>query len=80
MYKEETNLIQIYTIYRLNNKFEPIEVLFEKEYSETSEVKIIKSLIPYEGVSCRVKCFDELSIKDLMIFDNKAYYHVDKSM
>ena len=35
-----------------------------------------QSLTPYEGVTCRVKCFDNLTIKDFMIFDNKAFYHV----
>ncbi len=35
------------------------------------------SLTPHEGVMCHVKCFDDLIIKDYMIFDNKSYYHVD---
>ncbi len=127
-----------YTIYKLNNKFEPIKIMFEKENSSSSDVKIIspngeikidkenpisyeaggiqyqeytfsippecekydhltvkrtmvepgmdhwinyiwQSLTPYEGVVCRVVCYDNLKIKDFMIFDNKAYYHVDKS-
>ena len=38
-----------------------------------------QSVTPYEGVTCRVKCFDNLTIKDFMIFDNKAFYHVDIS-
>lgn len=37
------------------------------------------SLTPYEGVICHVKCFDDLTIKDFMIFDNKAYYHTELS-
>lgn len=127
-----------YTIYKLNDKFEPLEIVFEKEGSSSEEVKVIspvgevetkeeqteevtiggikcskkvlaipencwkydhltvkrtfiepgndhwinyiwQSLTPYEGVTCRVKCFDGLTIKDFMIFDNKSYYHVDKS-
>ncbi len=127
-----------YTIYKLNDKFVPLEIVFEKEESESTEVKVIspdgevelkeeeknevivagikcskciltipekcekydhltvkrtfkepgndhwinyiwQSLTPYEGVTCRVKCFDGLTIKDFMIFDNKSYYHVDKS-
>lgn len=35
-----------------------------------------QSLTPYEGLVCTVKCDGDLSIKDHMIFDNKAYYHV----
>ena len=127
-----------YTIYKLNNKFEPIIVLFEKDNSFSSDVRIIspsgeiqidkkeptteesagikydcytfhipeecekfdhltikrtmvepgkdhwinyywQSLTPYEGVTCRVQCFDELTIKEFMIFDNKAFYQVEKS-
>lgn len=127
-----------YTIYKLDNKFEPLKVIFEKEDSSTSDLKIIsplgekkvekeepskqkaggidcniytfeipeefekfdhltvkrtmiepgrdhwmnyywQSITPYEGVTCRVRCFDGLKIKDFMIFDNKAYYHVDQS-
>ena len=127
-----------YTIYKLNNKFEPIRIIFEKANSTTSDVEVLyesgeekipmgnpqiqeigginytaytftipealekydhltvkrtmtepgrdhwinycwQSLTPYEGVTCRVKCFDNLTIKDFMIFDNKAFYHVDIS-
>lgn len=127
-----------YTVYKLNDKFEPLEIVFEKEGSTSEEIKIIspdgevetkpeqaqevtiagikckksiltipeycekydhltvkrtftepgydhwinyiwQSLTPYEGVTCRVKCFDGLTIKDFMIFDNKSYYYVDKS-
>ena len=127
-----------YTIYKFNDKFEPLQIVFEKEGSSSEDVKIIspdgeveikeettdevitggikcskcilnipdscekydhlmvkrsfrepgndhwinyiwQSLTPYEGVTCRVKCFDGLKIKDYMIFDNKSYYHVDKS-
>jgi len=128
-----------YTIYRLNNKYEPIEIFFEKENSTSSPLNIIsplgnlievdigqptekysggvkyqsykiaipaeyehydhltikrktyepgkdhwinyiwQSLTPYEGVSCTIKCYDGLTIKDFMIFDNKAYYHVERS-
>lgn len=35
-----------------------------------------QSLTPYEGLVCTIKCEGDLSIKDHMIFDNKAYYHV----
>ncbi len=127
-----------YTVYKLNDKFEPLVVVFEKEGSSSEKVKIIspngelktgeeketeeiiggikckrvvltipeegekydhltvkrifkepgkdhwinyiwKSLTPYEGVTCHIKCYDGLTIKDFMIFDNKVYYHVDKS-
>ncbi len=37
------------------------------------------SLTPYESISCHVKCFDGLTIKDFMIFDNRAYYHTSLS-
>lgn len=36
-----------------------------------------QSLTPYEGLNCAITCMDNLVIKDWMIFDNKAYYHVD---
>lgn len=35
-----------------------------------------QSLTPYEGLVCTIKCEGDLSIKDHMVFDNKAYYHV----
>lgn len=35
-----------------------------------------QSLTPYEGVTCTIDCANGLTIKDYMIFDNKAYYHV----
>ena len=38
-----------------------------------------QSLTPYENLSCNVKCFDNLTIKEFMIFDNKAYYHSELS-
>lgn len=38
-----------------------------------------QSLTPYEGLNCTIICKDNLVIKDWMIFDNKAYYHVDVS-
>ncbi len=127
-----------YTVYKLNDKFAPLETIFEKEDSLSETIKIIspdgkvelkedrkeevmiaglkctksvlmipeqyekydhltvkktikepghdhwinyiwQSLTPYEGVTCSIKCFDDLKIKDFMIFDNKSYYHVDKS-
>lgn len=130
-----------YTIYRINNKFESLKVYFEKENSESSDVKIIsplgeksikkeentskqkveiggvkydyynfiipqeynqfdhltikrttkepgedhwidyiwQTITPYEGVTCSIKCFDGLTIKHYMIFDNKAYYHIESS-
>lgn len=33
----------------------------------------------YEGITCSVKCYDNLKIKDFMIFDNKAYYYTKES-
>lgn len=130
-----------YTIYRVNNKFESLKVYFEKENSESSDVRIIsplgeksikkeegtsatkvtmggiqydyynfvippeynqfdhltikrttkepghdhwinfiwQTITPYEGLSCSIKCFDGLTIKEQMIFDNKAYYHIELS-
>ncbi len=127
-----------YTVYKLNDKFEPLQIVFEKDGSSSEDIKVIspdgevpleeersenvpiggilcckkaiiipdncqkydhltvkrtfiepgndhwinyfwQSLTPYEGVTCRVRCFDGLTIKDFMIFDNKSYYHVDKS-
>lgn len=38
-----------------------------------------ESLTPYEGVICIIDCMEPLTVKDYMIFDNKAYYHVKKS-
>lgn len=35
-----------------------------------------QSLTPYESLNCTITCEGSLSIKDYMIFDNKAYYHV----
>lgn len=40
---------------------------------------IWQSLTPYEGIACHLKCFDNLTVKDFMIYDNKAYYQTDKS-
>lgn len=37
------------------------------------------SLTPYEGIRCHLKCFDGLTVKDFMIYDNKAYYQTDIS-
>ena len=37
------------------------------------------SLTPYESVSCHLQCFDNLTIKDFMIYDHKAYYHTEIS-
>lgn len=128
-----------YTIYRINKKFESLKVYFEKENSESSDVRIIsplgeksikkeetssvkemgglaydsytfvipdeynkfdhltikrttkepgfdhwinyiwQTITPYEGLSCSIKCFDGLAVKNHMIFDNKAYYHIELS-
>lgn len=128
-----------YTVYSLHNEYQPIEILFEKDNSVSSNIKIIsplnklvevdkgkptekvsggikyqsyiitipdecksydhltikrqtyepgkdhwihyiwQSLTPYEGITCKVKCYDNLTIKDFMIFDNKAYYYVYES-
>ena len=38
-----------------------------------------QTVTPYENLTCRLTCFDGLTIKDFMIFDNKAFYHVNKS-
>ncbi len=38
-----------------------------------------QSLTPYEGIVCTINCMNGLTVKDYMIFDNKAYYHVDRS-
>lgn len=38
-----------------------------------------KSLTPYEGISCHLKCFDGLTVKDFQIYDNKSYYQVERS-
>lgn len=38
-----------------------------------------QSLTPYEGIVCTINCEEGLTIKDHMIFDNKAYYHVERS-
>lgn len=126
-----------YTFYKLNDKFAPLETIYEKNGSLSEIINVIspdenveledtqegvtiagikctksvliipeqynqydhltvkktiiesghdhwinyiwQSLTPYEGVTCSIKCFDNLKIKDYMIFDNKSYYHVDKS-
>lgn len=127
-----------YTIYKLNNKFQPVRIMLEKDNSELFDLVVItpigekkidvgdpksqsiggitysiyslnipeeyekydhlkiqrtvkepgkdhwihyiwQSLTPYEGVTCNVKCYDNLIIKDFMIFDNKAYYYTKKS-
>ena len=127
-----------YSIYKLDNKYKPIRVIFEKKGSTSSDVEIIcpatvntipagcperisdggieyerytfeipiecekydhlmvrrkmtepgnrewinyywQSVTPYENVTFSLKCFDGLRIEDYMIFDNKAYYHVDLS-
>ncbi len=41
---------------------------------------IWQSLTPYEGIVCRLKCFDGLTVKDFMIYDNKAYYQTEISV
>lgn len=38
-----------------------------------------ESLTPYEGIGCQLKCFDGLTVKDFMIYDNMAYYQTDIS-
>lgn len=127
-----------YTIYKLNNKYQPVTIMLEKENSELSDLVVItpfgekkldvgnpetknigginysiynlsipeeyekydhlriqrniiepgkdhwihyiwQSLTPYEGITCSVKCYDNLKIKDFMIFDNKAYYYTKES-
>ena len=127
-----------YTVYKLNNKYQPVKIMLEKENSELYDLVIItpfgekqldvgkpdieptggityaiynlsipeeyekydhlkiqrtivepgkdhwihyiwQSLTPYEGVTCNLKCYDNLKIKDFMIFDNKAYYYTRKS-
>lgn len=127
-----------YTIYKLNNKYQPIKVMLEKDGSELDDLVVItpngekkidtgnaeteciggidykihvmnipeeyekydhlkiqrviiepghdhwihyiwQSLTPYEGITCIVKCLGDLSIKDYMIFDNKAYYYTKLS-
>ena len=126
------------TIYKIQDNFKPVEVIFEKNNSESKDVYILpptgksvqvegkksdcpqcgidyvkytydipkeleqydhltikrtmlepgrdhwinyywQSLTPYEGIVCTIDCEDGLTIKDYMIFDNKAYYHVDLS-
>lgn len=123
------------TIYKIQDNFKPVEVIFEKDGSISDDfyilppigesisiegkktplsqggiecIKIIyeipkelerydhltikrtmlepgrdhwinyywQSLTPYEGVTCTIDCEKDLTIKDYMIFDNKAYYHV----
>lgn len=126
------------TIYKIQDNFKPVEVIFEKNGSISKDVYILpptgegilingtessltqggldcvkytyeipkelekydhltikrtmlepgrdhwinyywQSLTPYEGIVCTINCADGLTIKDYMIFDNKAYYHVDQS-
>lgn len=40
---------------------------------------IWQSITPYEGVNCKIRCIDGLTIKSHMIFDNKGYYLTDFS-
>lgn len=126
------------TIYKIQDNFQPVEVIFEKPGSKSTDVYILpptgksvpvegtqtsvsqggincdkyvyeipkeleqydhltikrtmlepgqdhwinyywQSLTPYEGIVCTINCADGLTVKDYMIFDNKAYYRVDLS-
>lgn len=129
-----------YTIYKVRDEFEPINLYLDKDTAASNDVKIIyeegersikpediregsintggiiqktfifdipqelqkydhltirrkmyepghdhwisynwESLTPYESITCHIKCFDDLTVKEYMIFDNKAYYHTELS-
>ena len=40
---------------------------------------IWKSITPYEGIKCYLKCFDGLTIKEYIMFDNEDYYQIESS-